>query len=143
MAHFTEFKLYWEIWGGYPDQDYPFGNPTLVWVIASKDSAVRCLVDGEPRGPMEISWSADWKDIQFSLTEPLPVLLEEAGAFSIPKQLVQGAPDGDYLEVWDLTGIFRDRPFGLSLKFTWPGEQWSPLGQRLRSALMALRFPSE
>jgi hypothetical protein len=53
---------------------------------------------------------------------------------------VADAPDGEYLSVWDLTGVVGDRAFHLSVKFSCPGEIWSPLGHRLRDALMELRI---
>ena len=55
------------------------------------------------------------------------------------KNLVEYAVDGDYLVVWDLTGVVQDRPFHLSLKYTCPGERWTALGKRLRDTLIALR----
>jgi hypothetical protein len=67
-------------------------------------------------------------------------LLDEIGAFGAAQPLVEDAPDGDYLSLWDLTGAVGDRAFHLSIKFSCPGEIWSPLGQRLRNALMELRI---
>jgi hypothetical protein len=140
MSRFSDFKLYWEDWGGYPDRDYPFGNPTLMWLIASKDAAARCMVRSDAKGAMDVSWSARWESIPYTLVEPLPALLDEIGAFGAAQPLVQDAPDGDYLSVWDLTGVVGERPFHLSVKFSCPGEIWSPLGHRLRDALMELRI---
>ena len=139
MAHYTDFKLYWEDWGGYPDRSCPFGEPTLMWVIATKDRTARCIVDRAHRGAMDVTWNAKWKGIPYSLVEPLPNLLEEAGVFTESKPLVEDAADGDYLAVWDLTGIVRARAFHISLKFTCPGERWTPLGQKVEAALYALR----
>jgi len=139
MSRFTEFRLYWEDWGGYPDRDYPFGNPTLTWLIASKEAAARCVVRPDAKGAMDVSWSASWESIPYTLVEPLPALLEEIGAFGAPQPLVEDAADGDYLSVWDLTGAVGDRAFHLSVKFSCPGEIWSLLGHRLRDALIELR----
>jgi hypothetical protein len=139
MAHFTDLKLYWEEWGGYPERRYPFGEPTLTWILATRDSAARCLIRAESKGAMDVSWTASWAKLPSHLIEPLPALLEDIGAFDSQKPLVADAPDGAYLTVWDLTGVLLDRPFHLSLKFTRPGERWTPLGQRLRTALIALR----
>jgi hypothetical protein len=77
---------------------------------------------------MDVTWNAKWKGIPYSLVEPLPNLLEEAGAFTEPKPLVEDAAGGDYLAVWDLTWIVRARAFHISLEFTSPGERWTPLG---------------
>jgi hypothetical protein len=140
MSRFTELKLYWEDWGGYPDRDYPFGNPTLTWLIASKEAAARCVVRSASQGAMDVGWSASWENIPYTLVEPLPALLEEIGAFGAAQPLVEDAPDGDYLSVWDLTGAVGERAFHLSVKFSCPGEIWSPLGHRLRDALMELRI---
>jgi hypothetical protein len=144
MSHYTEFKLYWEQWGGYPDRTYPFGNPNLVWVIATKDSAARCLVRQESRGAMDVQGKADWERIPYTLVEQLIPLLHEAGVFSAAPHigmdaLVQPAANGDYLCVEDLTGVLDNRPFHLSLKYSAPGGEWSPLGERLRTVLIALR----
>src|SRR5271154_6634430 len=79
MSRFTDLKLYWEDWGGYPDRDYPFGNPTLMWLIASKQAAARCVVRSEAQGAMTVNWSASWENISPTLVEPLPALLHDIG----------------------------------------------------------------
>jgi len=140
MSRFTYLKLYWEDWGGYPDRDYPFGNPTLMWLIASKETAARCVVRSDVKGSMDVSWSANWEKIPYILIEPMPALLEDIGAFGAPQPLVEDAPDGDYLSVWDLTGVVGERAFHRTIKFSCPGEIWSPLGHRLRDSLMELRI---
>ena len=139
MSRFTDLKLYWEDWGGYPDRDYPFGNPTLMWLIASKQSAARCIVRSETAAAMVVNWSASWENIPSALVEPLPALLHDIGAFGTPQPLVEDRPDADYLSVWDLTGAVGDHAFHISIKFGCPGECWLPLGRRLRDALMELR----
>jgi hypothetical protein len=144
MSHYTDFKLYWEQWGGYPDRSYPFGNPNLVWIVATTDSAARCLVHQESRGAMTVEWKANWEQIPYALVAQLIPLLDEACAFSNTplsdeRALVQPSADGDYLCVEDVTGVLGDRPFHLSIKYLVPGSVWSPLGERLRSALIAMR----
>lgn len=139
MSRFTDFKLYWEDWGGYPDRDYPFGNPTLTWLIASKQSAARCIVRSEAEGAMSVNWHASWENVPLALAEPLPALLQDIGAFGAPQPLVEDPADADYLSVWDLTGAVGTRAFHMSIKFGCPGETWLPLGRRLRDALMELR----
>jgi hypothetical protein len=69
------------------------------------------------------------------------MLLERAGAFGDPQRLVDDADDGPYVRVWQLTGVTGDQPFHLRLRFTTPGEHWTPLGRRLADALHALRSP--
>jgi hypothetical protein len=139
MAHFTDLKLYWEDWSGYPERSNPFGEPTLTWILATRDAAARCLISAEAKGAMDVTWKAGWTKLPFRLVEPLPALLEDVGAFGSQRPLIADGPDGAYLTVWDLTGVVLDRTFHLSLKFTRPGERWTPLGERLRTALIALR----
>jgi hypothetical protein len=45
---------------------------------------------------------------------------------------------GDYLVVWELTGVLRDRPFRLAVQHKQPGCQWTALGQRLSDSLRSL-----
>jgi len=139
MAHFTDLKLYWEDWSGYPERSKPFGEPTLTWILATRDAAARCLIRAEAKGAMDVTWKAGWTKLPFRLVEPLPAILEDVGAFGSQKPLIADGPDGAYLTVWDLTGVLLDRSFHLSLTFTRPGERWTPLGERLRTALIALR----
>jgi hypothetical protein len=138
MAGYTTFTLYWEQWGGYPDRPYPFGNPTLTWVVASPEHAACCAVTSTSRGSTEVSWGAEWRPVARRLIDPLPALLDDVGAFGAPAHLVDDAADGDYRVVWALTGVSGDRPFHLEVAFTCPGERWTPLGMRLRDALRAL-----
>ena len=81
MAHYTDFKLYWELWGGYPDRDLPFGQPELLWFVAAKNNAARCAVRSDAKGSTELVWHANWQNIPYSLIQPLPALLDEIGAF--------------------------------------------------------------
>lgn len=138
MGRYTEFTLYWEDWGGYPDRKSPFGLPQLTWFVASPDSAARCLVRSESKGSMEIAWNAEWQQLPRELLDPVPGLLEEAGAFGEPVPLVGDVAAGDYLMVWELTGAVRDRPFRLAVERTVPGSQWTALGQRLADSLHSL-----
>jgi hypothetical protein len=139
MGRYTEFTLYWETWGGYPDRAEPFGLPQLTWFVASADSAARCVVRSQPEGSMGVTWSAEWQQLPRELLAPVPGLLEEAGAFGEPAPLVVGDAPGDYLVVWELTGALRDRPFRLSVQHKQPGCQWTPLGQRLSDSLHSLQ----
>jgi hypothetical protein len=66
-------------------------------------------------------------------------MLEEADAYGSPKQLAISTEEGDYLTVWDLTGVMQSRPFHLSIRFTSPGQQLSDLGRRLNAALSRLK----
>ncbi len=138
MPPFTDFKLYWETWGGYADRDAPFGAPGLVWILASRTEAARCSVTASPKSASEVLWSAQWTPVPQALIEPLPPLLEQIGAFGQLQPLVSGSAEGPYFSLWDLTGVLHGRAFHFSLRFTCPGEQWTPLGRRLADALRAL-----
>jgi len=139
MPHPTEFKLYWEIWEGYANPDKFFAGPTLIWVIASTDTARRCLLERSAANTTQIAWTVNWEQIPYSTITELSVLLEEAGAHGSPKQLVDSTKEGDYLTIWDLTCVVQSRPSHLSVRFTTPGEQWSDLAQRLNAVLSSLR----
>jgi hypothetical protein len=141
MDRYSDFTLYWEDWGGYADREEPFGLPWLVWVVASADRAARCEVAQRSVSAGEVTWSAGWQRIPRDLVDPLPRLLDEAGAFGNPQPLVDDAAHAPYVSVWQLTGVARGRPFHLRLRFTTPGERWTPLGRRLADALHALRSP--
>ena len=138
IQRYPAFTLYWEAWGGYADRDEPFGLPRLVWVVASAGRAARCVVAQRPVSASEVTWSTAWRRIPRDLVEPLPVLLEQAGAFGHPLPLVDDGDDSPYVRVWQLTGVSGDRPFHLRLQFTTPDERWTPLGRRLADALHAL-----
>ena len=89
---------------------------------------------------MTVTWSAEWQRLPRELLDPVPGLLEEAGAFGESAPLLaNGAAEGDYLEVWELSGALHDRPFHLTIQRTIPGE-WPPLslGQRLSDCLYSL-----
>jgi hypothetical protein len=138
MGKFADFQFYWEEYGSYPDRDFPFGLPTLIWLIA-KDNAVRCRVSAESKSAMEVQWSADWKQIPSEIVQRLTDILEEVGAFGELKPLVENSQDGDYLVVWDLTGVFGQRTFHFSVEWTCPGERWTLIGERFREVMVALR----
>jgi hypothetical protein len=139
MSHYTDFKLYWEVWGGYPERTYPFGNPELIWIIASENSAARCQVFSESKGSMTLQWKAEWDKIEYEVVDRLKNVLEDIGAFDNLKPLVANAAEGDYRSVWDLTGVDGDRTFRFSLTWTTPGEQWTALGERFREIMGLLR----
>ncbi|WP_026931541.1 hypothetical protein [Glycomyces tenuis] len=138
MGRYTDFTLYSERWGGYSDRSEPFGLPRLAWFVASSDGAARCLVQSESMDAMTISWSAAWQRVPLELLAPVPGLLAEAGAFGVPRPLVEDTGDGDYLDVWQLTGVHEDRPFRLAVERTVPGSAWTPLGRRLAVAIDSL-----
>jgi hypothetical protein len=142
MGRFVDCRLYWEEYGSYPDRDQPFGLPSLVWVIA-KDKAARCRVSAEPKSASEVLWSADWKQVPYATVQGLKDMLEEVGAFGELKPLVENGRGGDYLVVWDITGVVGDRAFHFSVEFTAPGERWTPIGERFRQVLAALRSAAE
>src|SRR4030095_10794559 len=81
MAGYTTFTLYWEQWGGYPDRPYPFGNPTLTWVVASPEHAACCAGTSTSRGSTGGSWGAKWRPVARRRIDPLPALLDDVGAF--------------------------------------------------------------
>lgn len=139
MGRYTEFTLYWESWGGYPDREEPFGLPQLTWFVASAGSAARCVVRSQPEGPARVTWSAQWQQLPRELLDPVPGLLEAAGAFGEPVPLVEDNAAGDYLVVWELTGALRDRPFRLAVQHKQPGCQWTAVGQRLADSLRSLQ----
>lgn len=139
MGRYTEFTLYWESWGGYPDRAEPFGLPQLTWFVASAGNAARCVVRSQPEGPTRVTWSAQWEPLPRELLDPVPGLLEEAGAFGEPAPLVRDNAAGDYLVVWELSGVLRDRPFRLTVQHKQPGCRWTPIGQRLSDSLRALQ----
>lgn len=141
MSHYTDFKLYWEEWGGYPDREYAFGNPSLFWIIARGDAAGACKVFRTATGSMTSEDHAEWARIPYELVAPLPALLEEIGVFDVPKPLVISNPKGFYRCVWDFTGVIGDRPFHFSINFcSGPiSEEYTPLGRRLNEILFALR----
>ncbi len=141
MGHFTDFKLYWEVWGGYPDRSHPFGNPELLWVIASENSAVRCRVFPEAKGAMTIDWNVKWEKIALDVVGQIKNILEEIGAYDKLQPVVTNTVEGDYLMVWDITGVEGSRAFSISLKWTTPGEQWTPLGERFREIMSLLSRP--
>lgn len=143
MSRYTDFKLYVEEWGGYPERDHAFGNPGLFWLIASGDKAARCQVSCIPRGAMGASWEASWTSVPYALVEPIPHLLEEIGAFGDLQPLVVPGGVGDYRLVWDVTGVVGVRPFHFSLDCIAPGAKLTELGERLRSAVSAIRNHSD
>jgi hypothetical protein len=140
VGRYTDFTLYWEKWGGYPERKEPFGLPTLTWFIATADRAMRCLVRSQPKDATTVTWSAEWQQLPRKLLDPVPGLLEEAGAFGEPAPLlVEDTAEGAYLEVWELTGALHDRPFRLAVHRTEFGH-WPPLtlGRRLSDSLHSL-----
>jgi hypothetical protein len=141
MSHYTDFKLYWEEWGGYPDREYAFGNPSLFWIIAQGESAVACKVFRTPTGSMTSEDHAEWARIPYELFAPLPALLEEINVFENPQPLVLSNPAGIYRCVWDFTGVVGDRPFHFAINFCIGpvSEEWTPLGRRIKEILFALR----
>jgi hypothetical protein len=141
MAHYTDFKLYWEEWGGYPDREHAFGNPRLFWIIAQGESAAACNVFRTSTGSMTSADHAEWARIPYELFTPLPALLEEINVFDNPQTLVLSNPAGDYRCVWDFTGVVGDRPFHFAINFcSGPvSEEWTPLGRQFRENLFALR----
>jgi len=139
MGRYTELTLYLEEWGGYPDREASFGLPNLAWFVATADRAARCRVTSEIKGPTKVDRSAQWQQIPRELIDPVPGLLDEAGAFGDPAPLVEDTGPGDYLLVWELTGVVHDRPFHLAVQVMAPGSQWTPLGQRLSDSIMSLR----
>jgi hypothetical protein len=89
---------------------------------------------------MTVTWSVEWQRLPRELLDPLPGLFEEAGAFGQPAPLLANSvEEGDYLEVWELSGALFDRPFHLTVQCTIPGE-WPALslGQRLSDCLYSL-----
>jgi hypothetical protein len=138
VGRYTDFTLYWERWGGYPERKEPISLPELTWFIATADSAMRCLVRAHAEGGT-ITWSAQWQRLPRELLDPVPGLLEEAGAFDEPVPLLEDITEGPYIEVWELTGALHDRPFRLVVQRTEPG-QWPPLtlGRRLSDSLSSL-----
>jgi hypothetical protein len=138
MSRYTQFKLYWEDWTGYPDQSHPWAEPTLVWIVATRETASRCLVDRQAKDN-KVIWNANWQALPYSKVRELVRLLHEVGVFDKPKQLVEDSGDGDYLSVWDLTGVLDDRVFHMSLSFRSPGHKWNTLGQQLKNALFETR----
>jgi hypothetical protein len=139
MPQPTAFKLYWEIWNGYANPDRFWAGPDLVWILASTDKARRCLVRRSQDKNMQMAWNVNWKEIPDSSIAELCAMLEEADAYGSPKQLAISTEEGDYLTVWDLTGVMQSRPFHLSIRFTSPGQQLSDLGRRLNAALSRLK----
>jgi len=86
--------------------------------------------------------SAEWQQLPRELLDPVPGLLEEAGAFGQPApRLAEDTAEGDYLEVWELTGALHDRPFRLAVQRAVPG-QWPSLtlGRRLSDSLYLTLF---
>lgn len=139
MSRYTQFKLYWESWSGYADKIHPFSEPTLVWVIATSETASRCLVDRKAKDNTRGIWNANWEVIPYSTVRELVRLLHEVGAFDEPKQLVQDSQDGDYVCVWDLTGVVDDHAFHISVSFRSPGQKFSTLGEQLKNVLHEIR----
>lgn len=137
MGRYTDFRLYWEIWNGYPDREEPFANPNLVWVIASDDNASVCSVRREP-GPSahEIVWNARWRRLAVDEFRDLLGLLDQAQH----APLSTAVAGGDYLIAWKVTGVRSRRPFGLSAEYTAGpgGAGLTPLGQRMATMLHAL-----
>ena len=141
MGRYSDFTLYCETWGGYPHRKEPFGLPTLTWYVATAQNAARCVVESEVKGPMTVTWSAEWQLVPRELLDPIPGLLEEAGAFGEPVTILpEDAAVGDYLGVVELTGALHDRPFHLSLQWTGPPFEWpaQSLGRRLSDCLTSL-----
>jgi hypothetical protein len=145
MSHYTDFKLYWEEWGGYPDREYAFGNPSLFWIIAQGEDAVACKVFRTSTGSQTLEDHAEWARIPYELVAPLPALLEEIGVFGALKPLLISNPEGDYRFVRDFTGVIGDRPFHFSLNFcSGPiNAEYTPLGKRLNEILYAIKNSSQ
>ena len=102
---------------------------------------MRCLVTSQPKDSATVTWSTEWQQLPRELLDPFPGLLEEAGAFGEPAPLlVEEIAEGDYLDVWELTGALHDRPFRLVVQRTGPPFQWPPLtlGRRLSDSLWSL-----
>jgi hypothetical protein len=138
MGRFTDFRFYWEEYGSYPDRNYPFGLPSLVWIVA-KDKAVRCRVCSESKSASEVLWTAAWKQIPYESVQRLKDILEEVGAFGELQPLVQNRHGGVYLVLWDITAVVGDHTCHFSVEFTTPGERWTPIGKRFQEVMAALR----
>jgi hypothetical protein len=150
MSPYTDFKLYWEEWGGYADRAEPFGNPSLLWLLAHGENAMACKVYRTIRGSHDIADHARWQRVPYADIAALPGLLEELGALDAlcslqdMSTLVASNPEGEYPEgiyrcEWDLTGTIGSRPFHFSVNYCTPGETWTPLGRRLCNALFGVK----
>lgn len=143
MSHYTDFKLYWEEWDGYPDREHAFGNPNLFWTIAQGESAVACKVFRTSTGSMTSADHAQWARMPCEIFAPLPALLEEIGVFGVLKPLVQSDPAGEYRCVHDFTGVMGEKPFHFAINYCAPHPEleleWTPLGTRLMEILYAIK----
>jgi hypothetical protein len=144
MSPYTDFKLYWEEWGGYANRAEPFGNPSLLWLFASGENAAACKVYRTIHGSQDVADHARWQRFSYTDIAALPALLEELGSLEDISTLVVSNPLGAYPEgvyrcVWDLTGTIGNCPFHISINYCTPGEIWTPLGQRLCRVLFDVK----
>jgi hypothetical protein len=144
VSQYADFKLYWEEWGGYADRAEPFGNPSLLWILAYGENAMACKVYNTPTGSQTATDHAVWQRIPYANVAELPQLLEEISHLDDLTTLVtpppaNAKPEGIYRCVWDLTGAIGNQPFHFSINFCTPGETWTPLGQRLCNVLVGIK----
>jgi len=132
MGRYADFSLYWEHWGGYADRPEPFQEPELVRVLASPTIAMVTRVwQVRGGGPAVETYGlpqefvASWRELLAAVEASGPLVTEQG--------------DGAYVTVDTLSGVDEGRPFHLELVSTESNSAWTPLGERVRDALVALR----
>jgi hypothetical protein len=137
MSRYTDFKLFWETYGGYPDR--AFQSPDLIWIVGSGASAARCKVERVRNHLGPRTFTAVWETIPYEPVEAFKVMLDEIGAFDQLKPLVTVRDSSPYMTVWDFEGLVGERAFHFSLEWFDALPPSTPLGQRFFEALYALR----
>jgi hypothetical protein len=137
MSHYTDFKLYWEQWGGYPAEAKSFGNPSLLWILSKGENLGGCKVYRTIQGSQDITDHAVWRQLANVDIEALKCLIQECIRYD--GELVVSNPDGDYRFVDDITGVIGNQPFHFSINYCCPGESWTSLGKRLRNILFSMQ----
>jgi hypothetical protein len=136
MAHYTDFKLYWEQWGGYPDRAESFGNPSLLWILSQGENVGGCKVYRTTQGSQDVTDHAVWRHLSATDIEALKCLIQQCSTYD--GELVASNPDGDYRVVWDFTGTIGIEPYHFSINYCSPGENWTSPGKRLKDFLYDL-----
>jgi ketosteroid isomerase-like protein len=132
MGRYTDFSLYWEHWGGYADRPEPFQEPELVRVLASPAIALVTRVwQVRGSGPAAETFGlpqefvASWRELLAEIEASDPLVTEQG--------------DGAYVTAETLSGVSDGKPFHVELVSTESNSVWTPLGERVRDALSALR----
>lgn len=139
ISRFIEFSLHWQIYGSYPDRDYPFGLPEHITVLATEKAATACRVFAESKGSQNIDWHVKWKNIDLKLVDSCRQLIDDIDAYKNIIALTEQDTTGTYLISWLIYGFNKGRQFKVALDFFAPESNLNDLGKKFWSVMNEIR----